>query len=184
MSKTTDRFGAILAQTNSHRAHHGCSAWPFDDGALVGVIAAAVRPKRILELGCALGYTANWLAYGAPEAVVDTVDMDEKHARLAQENFAKYGAEKRIRVHIGRFEDVLAGLKPGYDLAFFDGGSPTPHYLAEFKRLLRTRGVLVSANLHFRNRDTTAYRDALFAGTDWLSTYLGDDREAALSVRT
>ena len=184
MSKAPDRFGAILAQTNSHRARHGCSAWPFDDGALLGVIAAAVRPKRILELGCALGYTANWMAFGAPEATVDTVDGDEEHARLAQENFAKFGADKRVHVHIGRFEDVLSSLKPGYDLAFFDGGSPTLHYLDEFKRLLRPRGVLVSANLHFRNRDTNAYREALFAGTDWLSTYLGDDRESALSVRT
>jgi hypothetical protein len=37
----SDRFGAILAQTNSHRAHHGCGAYPFDDGSLPGAVAAA-----------------------------------------------------------------------------------------------------------------------------------------------
>jgi predicted O-methyltransferase YrrM len=85
MSKPVDRFAAILTQTNTHRARHGCGAYPYDDGSLLGVIAAAVKAKRILELGCALGYTANWMAFGAPEAIVDTVDMDPEHVRLAQE---------------------------------------------------------------------------------------------------
>lgn len=161
---SSDRFGAILAQTNSHRARHGCGAYPFDDGSLLGAIAAAVKPHRILELGCALGYTANWMAYGASEAVVDTIDMDPEHVRLAQENAAKFGHGERIRVHTGRFDDVLPTLSPGYDLAFFDGSSPNTRYLEAFYRLLKPRGVLFSANLHFRDRETAAYRKALLEG--------------------
>lgn len=183
MSKPTDRFAAILAQTNIHRARHGCGAYPYDDGSLLGVVAAAAKPKRILELGCALGYTANWMAYGAPEAIVDTIDMDPEHVRLAQENAAKFGHGERIRVHTGRFDEVLAELKPGYDMAFFDGSSPKMSYLDAFHRLINPRGVLVSANLHFRDQETGAYRAALFEGGKWLSTYVGDGREAAMSVR-
>ena len=178
-----DRFAAILAQTNSHRARHGCGAYPFDDGSLLGVVAAAVRPKRILELGCALGYTANWMAHGASDATVDTIDMDPEHVRLAQENAVKFGHGERIRVHTGRFDDVLATLTPGYDLAFFDGSSPTTRYLDAFHRLLNPRGVLFSANLHFRDRETGAYRKALFEGGRWLSAHLSDDRETAMSIK-
>ncbi|MPZ59172.1 MAG: methyltransferase domain-containing protein [Rhizobiales bacterium] len=178
-----DRFAAILAQTNSHRARHGCGAYPFDDGSLLGVVAAAVRPKRILELGCALGYTANWMAYGAPDATVDTIDMDPEHVRLAQENAVKFGHGDRIRVHTGRFDDVLPTLTPGYDLAFFDGSSPTTRYLDAFHRLLSPRGALFSANLHFRDCETAAYRKALFEGGQWLSAHLCEDSETALSIR-
>jgi predicted O-methyltransferase YrrM len=178
-----DRFGAILSQTNSHRASHGCGAYPFEDGSLLGVVAAAIKPKRILELGCALGYTANWMAYGAPDAIVDTVDMDPEHVRLAQENAEKCGHGERIRVHTGRFDDVLPTLMPGYDLAFFDGSSPIMRYLDAFHRLLNPRGVLFSANLHFRDRETAAYRKALFESGRWLSAHLSKDRETALSVK-
>jgi len=178
-----DRFGAILSQTNSHRARHGCGAYPFDDGSLLGVVAAAVKPKRILELGCALGYTANWMAYGASGATVDTIDMDPEHVRLAQENAVKFGHGDRIRVHTGRFDDVLATLTPGYDLAFFDGSSPTTRYLDAFHGLLKPRGVLFSANLHFRDRETGAYRKALFESGQWLSAHLSEDRETAMSIR-
>jgi predicted O-methyltransferase YrrM len=183
MSKPVDRFAAILTQTNTHRARHGCGAYPYDDGSLLGVIAAAVKAKRILELGCALGFTANWMAFGAPEAIVDTVDMDPEHVRLAQENAVRFGHGARIRVHTGRFDDVLGTLEPGYDLAFFDGSSPTMVYLDAFHRLINPRGVLVSANLHFRDRQTGAYRAALFDGGQWFSTYIAEDREVAMSVR-
>ena len=179
----SDPFAAIQSQTNVHRARHGCGAYPFDDGSLVGAIAAAAKPRRILELGCALGYTANWLAFGAPDAFVDTVDMDPEHVRLAQENASKYGHGDRIRVHTGRFDEVLATLAPGYDMAFFDGSRPNVRYLEAFHRLLNPRGVLLSANLHFRDRETAAYRKALFENGQWLSAHLSEDRETALSIK-
>jgi predicted O-methyltransferase YrrM len=166
-----------------HRARHGCGAYPFDDGTILGVMSAAVRPQRILELGAALGYTALWLAHGAPEAIVDTIDLDPEHLRLTHENAVKFGCGDRIRGHQGEFETVLPTLSPPYDLAFFDGSNPRPGYLDEFRRLLRPRGVLVSANLHFRDRDTGTYRKLLFDGDGWMSAYLGDEREVAVSVR-
>jgi predicted O-methyltransferase YrrM len=63
--KSLDPFAEVRTQTLRHRAQHGCGAYPFEDGAILGVIAAAVAAKRVLELGCALGYTALWFAHGA-----------------------------------------------------------------------------------------------------------------------
>ena len=48
--------------TLKHRAVHGCSAYPYDNGALLGALAAAANARRVLELGTALGYTALWFA--------------------------------------------------------------------------------------------------------------------------
>src|SRR5262249_37155575 len=70
--KSPDPFGEVRAQTLRHRAQHGCGAYPFADGSILGVIAAAVAAKRVLELGCALGYTALWFAHGAKGATIDT----------------------------------------------------------------------------------------------------------------
>src|SRR5262245_14108719 len=69
--KWPDLFGEVRAQTLRHRAQHGCGAYPFADGSILGVIAAAVAAKRVLELGCALGYTALWFAHGAKGASIE-----------------------------------------------------------------------------------------------------------------
>ena len=176
--KSLDPFAEVRTQTLRHRAQHGCGAYPFEDGAILGVIAAAVAAKRVLELGCALGYTALWFAHGAKDASIDTIEFDRVHARLARENFAAFGVANRVSVHQGDFADVLPTLAPGYDLAF----APTPGYLRAFQRLIRPRGVLISSNLHFRDAETRAYRDLLFAGGGWLTAAIADG-DTAMSVR-
>jgi predicted O-methyltransferase YrrM len=180
--KPVDPFAEVRTQTLRHRAQHGCGTYPFEDGAILGVIAAAVAPRRVLELGCALGYTSLWFAHGAKQAQVDTIEFDGEHVRLARENFAAFGVADRITVHRGEFAKVLPTLAPGYDLAFFDGFAPAPDYLHAFERLVRPRGVLISSNLHFRDADTRAYRDLLFGGGGWLTAAIADG-DTAMSVR-
>ena len=85
-------------------------------------------------------------------------------------------------MHQGDFAQVLPRLAPGYDLAFFDGFASTPRYLRAFQRLIRPRGVLISSNLHFREAETRAYRDLLFAGGAWLTAAIADG-DTAMSVR-
>jgi predicted O-methyltransferase YrrM len=97
--KPLDPFAQVRSQTLRHRAQHGCGTYPFEDGAILGVIAAAVAPERVLELGCALGYTTLWFAHGAKEAKIDTMERDAEHVRLARENFSAFGVAGRVTVH-------------------------------------------------------------------------------------
>jgi predicted O-methyltransferase YrrM len=180
--KPPDPFAQVRSQTLRHRAQHGCGTYPFEDGAILGVIAAAVAPERVLELGCALGYTALWFAHGAKAAKIDTIERDPEHVRLARENFCAFGVADRVTVHQGDFAGVLPKLAAGYDLAFFDGFSPTPDYLRAFQRLVRRGGVLISSNLHFRDAETRAYRELLFDDGTWLTAAIADG-DTAMSVR-
>ena len=180
--KPPDPFAQVRSQTLRHRAQHGCGTYPFEDGAILGVIAAAVAPARVLELGCALGYTALWFAHGAKAARIDTIERDAEHVRLARENFSAFGVADRVTVHQGDFAGVLPKLAAGYDLAFFDGFAPTPDYLRAFQKLVRRGGVLISSNLHFRDAETRAYRELLFDGGAWLTAAIADG-DTAMSVR-
>ena len=143
----TDPFASILAGTGAHREKHGCWAYPFDNGPLLGVMAATKEARRIVEFGTALGYSALWFAYGAQKASVDTIDKDPEHVRLAQKNINQAGFGGRIRIHQGSFLEVSRTFQKGYDLAFFDGDSPTLADLAGLKELLRPGGILITTNL-------------------------------------
>jgi predicted O-methyltransferase YrrM len=178
---SADPFAAIRNGTNSHRARHGCGAYPFFEGTFLGVIAAAANARRIVELGTALGYTALWLAYGAKEAHVDTVERDPEHVRIARANFDAAGMGGRISVWEGDFDAVLPTLTPDYDLGFFDGFGPAISYLRELRRLLRPGGVLISTNLDVGRGDQ--YRAALGDPSQWLSSFAAENGRTAISIR-
>jgi predicted O-methyltransferase YrrM len=177
-----DPFARVREATNRHRAQHGCGAHPYGNGPLLGVLAGAADGRRILELGTALGYAALWLAHGAPDAVVDTVERDSEHVRLARAHVAACGLSGRVVVHEGEFGRVLRTLDAGYDVAFFDGFTPTPPILAELRRLLRPRGLLISANLT-HGGEAVAYRQALLDAGAWLTAFVDADRETAISIK-
>jgi predicted O-methyltransferase YrrM len=175
-------FAAVRAATDAHRAQHeGCGAYPYDNGALLAALAAAANARRILELGTALGYTALCFARGAPEAVIDTIERDADHVHLAREQVDAHGLSGHIVVHQGEFAQVLRRLDPGYDVAFFDGFTPSRPTLKDLRRLLRARGLLISANL--THAGAGAYLAALQDDKNWLTAFLGGDRETALSVK-
>lgn len=182
MAKTpTNPFVSLREATLAHRAKHGCGAYPYDNGALLGALAASANARRVLELGTALGYTALWFAHGAPDAVVDTIERDAEHVRLAREQVEAHGMAGHIVVHKGEFSDVMRQLDPGYDVAFFDGFTPSRPLLKDLRRLLRARGLLISANLTHTGAD--AYLAALQERKSWLTAFIDEEHETALSIK-
>jgi predicted O-methyltransferase YrrM len=144
-----DSFEHLRLASHEHRESHGagCSVYPTSSGPLLSVLAAAVAAERILEVGCGLGYSALCLAHGSG-GVVETIERDTEHARLAEQTILREGYGDRIRVLRGRGADVLPGLNEPYDLIFSDGDpEELPQDLDHFLRLLRSGGLLLSANL-------------------------------------
>jgi predicted O-methyltransferase YrrM len=177
-----DPYADVRKATDQHRARHRCHAYPYRHGPLLGVLAAAVQARRILELGTALGYTALSFAHGAANSTVDSIERDPQHVALARENIAAAGLDRRIVVHEGDFTKVLPALEPGYDVAFFDGHTPVPALHLALGKLLRTGGILITANLnHGGTADAVA--KALFDGKSWCSALVDDDGETAVSVK-
>jgi predicted O-methyltransferase YrrM len=181
-SPATDPFAKIRAATNTHRAKHGCGAYPYSNGPLLAALAGAANARRILELGTALGYTALSFASGAPDATVDTIEGDPDHVRLARDNIAAAAMDHRITVHEGDFVGVLPTLDPGYDVAFFDGGTPVTSLHKTLRGLLRTGGTLITANLN-HGGTADAVRKALFDGKSWRSALVDEAGETAISVK-
>ncbi len=181
-SSGADPFAYVREATLKHRAQHRCGAYPYGNGPLLGALARAVGARRILECGCALGYTALSFANGATSAEVDTIERDPTHVTLARDNVAAVGMESRIAIHQGDFASVLPTLSPGYDLAFFDGHTPAPDLLAMLRGLLRDGGTLVAANLNHGGA-ADAVCAALMDRSQWIAAFVDDERETAVCVK-
>jgi predicted O-methyltransferase YrrM len=187
-----DRFARVAAKYDGHRAAHGCyDVYPYSNGSLLGALAATRRARRILEVGCGLGYSALWFAYGAgPEAVVESVERDPEHAAIAIDHFKAEHMEGRLKVLPGLGAKVLPALKESYDLAFFDTDPAESLIdLEQIERLLKPGGLLISANLFLGQYDPNIpglekiaqYRERILEDSRWLTSYLPDG--TALSVK-
>lgn len=106
------------------------------------------KPKQILEVGTAIGFSALLMAEAAPEAHITTIEKYEKRIPLAKENFQRFGKEKQITLLEGDAAKILKELTGTYDFIFMDAAKGQYiHFLPEVLRLLNRGGILLSDNI-------------------------------------
>lgn len=168
---------------------------------LLRFLLTLVKPKRILEVGTAIGFSALLMSEAAPDAEITTIEKYDKRIPLAQENFRKAGKEERITLLKGDAAEILKTLDGPYDVIFMDAAKGQYiRFLPEAVRLLVPGGLLISDNVlqdgeviesryavTRRNRTIHArMREYLYALThsdDLQTTILTDGDGVALSVK-
>ena len=111
------------------------------------------KPKRILEIGTAVGYSASQFVRFSGEQIerVDTIELDELRAKEAIENIEKIGISDKINVIIGNAVDVLPTLKEKYDIIFIDANKGKyPIFLQEAIRLSNSGSIIIADNILYK----------------------------------
>lgn len=113
------------------------------------LLLAMQKPKRILEVGTAVGFSAILMAEYDPEACeITTIENYEKRIPIAKENFKRAGKEDQITLIEGDAAEVLKQLSEPYDMIFMDAAKGQYiHFMPDILRLLKSGGVLVSDNV-------------------------------------
>lgn len=113
------------------------------------LLLAMKKPKRILEVGTAVGFSALLMAEYAPEGCrIVTIENYEKRIEAARRNFARAGREGQITLLAGDAKDVLKTLGEPFDLIFMDAAKAQYiNFMPEVLRLLKVGGTLVSDNV-------------------------------------
>ena len=88
---------------------------------LLRVILKLKMPKKILELGCAIGYSSLFFA-DVLDGDVEIVTTERNPIMLerAQDNIKKAGMEDRIKILVGDAEETLKDLEGTFDMIFID----------------------------------------------------------------
>ena len=109
-----------LAELESFAKEHNIPIIPKETASYFRLMVPLLAPKRILEVGTAIGYSALLLADCAPEAQIVTIDRNEEMLALAHDNFAKYDTRQQITQLKGEAQDILPDLTGEFDLVFMD----------------------------------------------------------------
>lgn len=100
-----------------------------DAESLLNILVKIRNPKRILEIGTAVGYSASFFA-NACDADIVTIEADKDMHEAAVSNIENLGFSDRITALFGDAREVLEGLAQAepFDFVFIDAAKS--HYKA------------------------------------------------------
>ena len=109
------------------------------------------KPKNILEIGTAVGYSASQFARFAPEAHIDTIELSEERVKELIENIKNIGVQNQITIFLGNAVEILPTLNKEYDIIFIDANKGKyPIFLEEGIRLIKNKGLILADNILYK----------------------------------
>ncbi|MBR2787344.1 MAG: O-methyltransferase [Clostridia bacterium] len=119
---------------------------------VIAEILNKVKPKRILEIGTAVGYSAMCFSkYVQEGGSIDTIERDEERIQEAKENFVKVGVEDKINLYEGDAVEILPTLSGIYDVIFIDAAKGKyPFFLEQALRMISDNGVIIADNILYK----------------------------------
>lgn len=119
---------------------------------VVDRILNELKPKKILEIGTAVGYSAMCFSkYLQEGGKIDTIERDEERVIQARENIKKVGVEDKINIYEGDAVEILPTLKEKYDMVFIDAAKGKyPFFLKEALRMLEEKGIILADNVLYK----------------------------------
>ena len=165
------------------------------------VTLCMTNPKRILEIGTAVGLSGVAMLQACKDATLVTIELEEERHIQAKENFAKFGVAERVTAYLGDAGEILAMMDGQFDFVFLDGPKAQyEKYLFDLKRLMKKGAILFSDDVllfgwvsgeeptpqkrHSIVEKIRSYLDVLTADKDFITSVLNVGDGVALSVYT
>lgn len=111
-----------------------------------------IKPKRILEIGTAVGYSAICFSqFLDKDGLIDTIERDEERATEAKANIKKVEVEDKINVYTGDAVEILPTFNNKYDIVFIDAAKGKyPFFLQQAMRLITDNGIIIADNILYK----------------------------------
>lgn len=121
-----------------------------EEGRFLQFTARSVGARKALEMGTLGGYSGTWIARGlAPGGRLITLEVDPRHAKVAQEHFDLAGLADRIEIKVGNAHELLENLtaEAPFDFIFIDAEKPGyANYFDWALENIRVGGVIAAHN--------------------------------------
>lgn len=121
----------------------------FYQGRLLAMFSQMISPRRILEIGTYMGYSALCLAEGlTDDGKIITLDIEEETNAIARDFWARTDLNDKIESLLGNALEIIPTLDETFDLVFIDAdkGNYSNYYDAVFPKM-RVGGLIIADNV-------------------------------------
>ncbi|MCC8169538.1 MAG: O-methyltransferase [Oscillospiraceae bacterium] len=145
---------ALLHELEAYAKENSVPIVEPETARFLSVMTEIKKPLRILEIGCAIGYSAILMSKGlADGGKITTIEYNNDMVNIARKNIGKAGLSDTITVIEADAKDYLAYIDDDevFDIIFLDG--PKAHYiymLDDCVRLLKKGGIIISDNVLYK----------------------------------
>lgn len=119
---------------------------------LIKVLIKISKPKKILEIGTAIGYSALVMASAmGKDGKVITIEKRDDMINIANKNISDSGYFSKIQIIKGEAEEVLPSINDEFDFIFIDAAKG--QYMEFFPHCIRNLvdgGIIVSDNVLYK----------------------------------
>lgn len=160
-----------------------------NQGKFLQLLAKLCNAKRILEMGTLGGYSTIWMARALPEnGKLVTLEIDRKHAEVAQQNFTRCGLAAKIEIRLGKAIEMLPQLEADgvgpFDMIFIDADKPPYTEYFQWALKLSRPGTLIIADNVIREgkvllKDSP---DEMVAGVKRFNDYLANCADVSATI--
>lgn len=119
---------------------------------VVGDLLNKIKPKFILEIGTAVGYSAMCFSrYISEGGYIDTIEREHERVEEAKKNIELVGILDKINIIEGDAVEILPTINKKYDVVFIDAAKGKyPFFLKEALRLINKNGYIIADNVLYK----------------------------------
>lgn len=145
MRQRQKQLDGQLGELESHANDNGIPIIPHETVVFLQFLLGQLKPKAILEIGTAIGFSASLMTnYLAEDGHLTTIDRFDVMIAKAKKNFEALGIADQVTLLEGQAADILPTLEGPFDFIFMDSAkSKYIEFLPECLRLLKKGGVLM-----------------------------------------
>ena len=157
------------------------------EGTLLQFLVWASGARRILELGCFTGFSAQMMASALPDdGRIITCELDPDTAAIARDHFDRGPNGDKIELRVGPAIDTMRSLEGTFDLVFIDADKEAyREYYERAMELISDRGIIAVDNVLWRGSVVDPQSDSARTIAEFNAHVANDDRvtQVILTVR-
>ncbi|MBI5065700.1 O-methyltransferase [Candidatus Woesearchaeota archaeon] len=135
-----------LEQLEKESVNQGIPIVGSEKGKVLEFFIEFLKPKKVLEIGTANGYSG--IILGSKGAKLTTLELDDKIAKEAEQNFKNFKIDAKII--IGDALKTIKSVDVLFDLIFLDFAKKSYiKILPELLKRLKKGGIIIADNITF-----------------------------------
>ena len=174
----------VMAEMELFAEEHNVPIVHWETGRFLATLVRATRPRLVLEVGTAIGYSTLHMAEALDGGEIVTIERDPDRVRQASDYLERAGVADRVEIVEADAMKAIEGLDGPFDLIFLDATKTEyPRYFEMAEPKASDRATLVVDNLLMSGDVALADDAEAYWSAENLATARGFNREIVSSER-